>query len=354
MFNLRARKGLAWAMAVVFSCAAGAAAQEPGASATIQGRVVNPQGDGVAAQVRVVGVGTGFSRETRADAAGHFAITSIRPGEVTLIITAPGFADWRGEGVRLEVGQVARIDVRLTIAPVREQVEVQAGAGTVELVTSSVGSVISADEIKTLPLNGRNFLELAFLTPGNSPTATFDPTKAQSVAVSSAGQLGRGGNVTIDGMDNNDDVVGGPLQNIPEDAVQEFRITTNRSRPSSASRLRSVINVVTRSGGSRVSGSSAIYLRDSALAGAAGHHRPDLAGKPPFRRQQASFTLGGPISGTGSSGSGPWRSATRTAACWSACATRPPGRLTTRSRRRRSTTCSAMRASTGGVAIRIR
>src|SRR5207344_413486 len=97
-------------------------------------------------------------------------------------------------------------EIGLTISRVEERITVAAAADKVDVLTSSVSSVVSAREIESLPLNGRNFMELAFLTPGNAPAPNFDPTKAQMVVVSSTGQLGRGGNITIDGMDNNDDV----------------------------------------------------------------------------------------------------------------------------------------------------
>jgi Carboxypeptidase regulatory-like domain len=293
--TLGVRTAFAWAVAGLLSCAAVAAAQEPGAAAAIRGRVLNPQGAGVAAQVALTETNTGLSRTVQADAAGRFAVNNIRPGTVTLAASAPGFADWQSDLIHLEVGQVATVDIHLTLAPIREAVQVRAGAGTVDRVTSAVGAVISADEIKTLPLNGRNFLELAFLAPGNAPAPTFDPTKAQSVVISSAGQLGRGGNVTIDGMDDNDDVVGGPLENIPEDAVQEFRVSTNRFSAEFGRSASSVVNVVTRSGGSKVSASAAIFLRDRRWQAVPPTVDQSLAGTPPFRRQQASFTLGGPL-----------------------------------------------------------
>ncbi len=282
-------------MAAVICMATAAAAQEPGAAATIRGRVVDPQGQSVAARVRVVEARTGLSRETLADAAGRFTITSIPPGDVTVVATATGFAEWRSAVIRLEVGQVAQIDIAMTVAGVTEAVDVRAGAGTVDRVTSVVGGVISADEIKALPLNGRNFLELAFLTPGNSPSATFDPTKADSVIISSAGQLGRGGNIMVDGMDDNDDVVGGPLENITQEDVQEFQVATNRFSAEYGRSASSVINVVTRSGGATPAGSAAIFLRDASWQALPATIDKSLAGKPPFSRQQVAGTFGGPI-----------------------------------------------------------
>jgi outer membrane receptor protein involved in Fe transport len=272
-----------------------AAGQQPGAVATLRGRVLDPQRRGVEARVRVVQTSTGLARETQSDSAGRFAVTNLPPGDVDLLVSAPGFAERRVPAIRLEVGQAAEVEVPLQLSAVTEQLVVAGDSGTVKVLGSVVGTVISAGEIESLPLNGRNFLELAFLTPGNAPAPNFDPTKAQSVVVSSAGQAGRGGNVTIDGMDDNDDVVGGPLQNIAQDAVQEFQVATNRFAAEFGRSASSVINVVTRSGSDMPHGSAAIYLRDQSWQALPETIDPALAGDPPFDRQQASFTFGGPL-----------------------------------------------------------
>ena len=154
--------------------------------------------------------------------------------------------------------------------------------------------VLSAAAIETLPLNGRNFLELSLLVPGNAPTPTFDPTKTNSVLIASAGQMGRGGNVTIDGQDNNDDVVGGPLLNLPIDAVEEFQIATSRFGAELGRSASSAVNVVTRSGTNVVRGSASLYARDGAWQTLPATI-DDEAEQPPFDWQQVSGAAGGPL-----------------------------------------------------------
>jgi hypothetical protein len=130
--------------------------------------------------------------------------------------------------------------------------------------------------------------------PGNAPTPNFDPTKTNSVLVSSAGGLGRGGNITVDGQDNNDDVVGGPLMNLPIDAVQEFQIATSRFGADLGRSASSVINIVTRSGGNALRGTAALFMRDGGLQARPATLDPS-ADPGPFDRQQISGAAGGPL-----------------------------------------------------------
>ncbi|MEZ5332842.1 MAG: TonB-dependent receptor [Thermoanaerobaculia bacterium] len=268
----------------------------PLAAATVQGRVLDPSGAPVGgAQVRVDDEEKGLSRTASTDEAGRFTVPELSPGRYVVLVESDGFATRRVESVDVEVGQVYRLEVTLEVAAVAETIEAVAEAPTLATAGSSVvDGVVDQDQIEQLPLNGRNYLELAFLVPGNVPTPNFDPTKTNSVVVASAGQFGRGGMITIDGADNNDDVVGGPLQNLPQDAVQEFQIATNRYTAENGRSAASAINVVTRSGTDLLRGTASLFLRDSELQALPATY-DGSQGTPPFDRQQYSLSLGGPL-----------------------------------------------------------
>jgi hypothetical protein len=259
---------------------------------TLSGRVTDPQGDPVpGASVTVTSATTAAAFGATTGTDGRFLLTMLPPGTYAADVRIDGFRPWRSPAVAVQVGQERHLDVQLTLGTLAEAVTVQAEGLR---MSASVDGVMSASHIETLPLNGRNFLELALLVPGNQPTPTFDPTKSNSVLVSSAGQLGRGGTVTIDGQDNNDDVVGGPLVNLPIDAVQEFQIATSRFGADLGRSGSSSINVVTRSGANQSHGTAAFFARDARWQARPATLDAD-ATEPPFDRQQLSGALGGAL-----------------------------------------------------------
>lgn len=266
------------------------------ATATLGGRVVDPQGAViVGAKISAKNKATDFQRETTTNDQGLFVLTNLAPGAYELKAEAPGFKSII-RAATLEVGQSATIDFSLDVGSIAVGDDFSGAddSVTINRVSSVVDGVINHRAIEHLPLNGRNFLELALLVPGNSPTPNFDPTKTNTVVISSAGQLGRGGNVTIDGADNNDDVVGGPLQNISQEAVQEFQIATNRFSAELGRSGSSVINVITKTGTNEFHGSASFYFRDRELQGLpATFDRSNPS--PPFDREQYAFAVGGPV-----------------------------------------------------------
>ncbi len=271
------------------------ASQAQQATATLTGVVTDPN-DAVipGATVTAINQATNLSRTTSTNDEGVYVISSLPVGEYEVDVKATSFRLFKFTAVVLSVGQTITLNANLEVGSITASTELYGTPALVDTQTSKVDQVISEEEIENLPLNGRNFLELALLVPGNAPAPNFDPTKTNTVVVSSAGQLGRGGNVMIDGTDNNDDVVGGSLINISQDAVQEFQIATNRFSAEYGRSASSVINVVTKGGTNEVRGSVSFFERDRKLQGLpATFDRTNPT--PPFDRQQYSFTLGAPI-----------------------------------------------------------
>ena len=267
------------------------------ATARIAGTVTDPSGktvDNVVVTLTNSGQGTVRTFTTQND--GTFSFTTLEAANYSLSAAAStGFATWR-QAIDLYVGQSLELPIQLQVSGNQTSIQVAADAGQgINTTTSVVGGVINARQIETLPLNGRNYLELSLLVPGNAPAPNFDPTKINTVVISSAGQFGRGGNVTIDGADNNDDAVGGSLVNIPEDAVQEFQIATNRFSAELGRSGSSVVNVVTKQGVNNLHGGVAIYERDKALQGLPATYDPSIGETPPFHRQQYAGDIGGPF-----------------------------------------------------------
>jgi hypothetical protein len=282
---------------MVFLAHASVVAQQA-ASATLTGAIVDPRGTTVnGVIVTATHVATGLQRETTTNEDGIYVLSNLPPGDYKVRLKMPGFGtEVERTGVSLKVGQTVTLNVPvqdLILDPV--QVQVEEYRPLVDVKNSLIDSVIDSREVEGLPLNGRNFLELAFLVPGNVPAPNFDPTKTNTVVVSSAGQLGRGGNVIVDGVDTNDDVVGGSMQNISQDAIREFQIATNRFSAQLGRSGSSVINVVTKSGTNELHGSGSFYFRDSSLQGLPATFDRTLDQSPPFDREQYAFTLGGPI-----------------------------------------------------------
>jgi outer membrane receptor protein involved in Fe transport len=282
---------------------AASSAQELG-TGVIRGEISDPQSALVhGAAVTAAQTATGMQRSTTTGDSGLFVVNDLAPGDYQVIVVAKGFAEYQGL-VHLEVGQQANLKIRLSVKEQRTVIEIgdTESAPLVNTVSSVVDGVVNSGQIDNLPLNGRNFLELALLMPGNTIAPNFDPTKPQgTIVISSAGQLGRGGNVSIDGMDDNDDVVGGMLLNVPEDSVQEFQVATNRFSAELGRSGSTVVNVVTKSGTNTLHGSASIYERDKSLQAATPVLNPTSSSlapageEPSFRREQYAGTIGGPL-----------------------------------------------------------
>lgn len=178
------RNVLGFTLALILSAAG--FAQLP--TSTLNGTVTDPQGAAVAnAKVTAINQATGVVHTTSSDTQGFYTFAYVEPGDYTVHVDSPTFSSAELKDVRLEVGRAATLDVKLAIAKAGEVVTVKAAEAQVDLTQSEVQGVVTANTIGNIPLNGRNFLELAFLIPGNRPATNFDPTKTNTLEVSSAG-----------------------------------------------------------------------------------------------------------------------------------------------------------------------
>lgn len=264
-------------------------------TSTLAGLVKDAKGAVIrGARISVTSTAQGAERSGSSNSDGLYSVPDLTPGSYVIAISASGFATAHYSNIILQAGQTRTIDAAMRIATQTTSVDVNSDGQTVDLAQSMIQGQITSTTIQSIPLNGRNFLELAFLLPGNRPAPTFDPTKTNTLEISSSGGFGRGGNITVDGGDNNDEVVGGTLSNLPEDSIQEFQIATARFTAEVGRSGNSIINIVTRSGSNAVHGSAFFFERNrhlQALPATFDRSEPT----PPFDREQFGGSIGAPL-----------------------------------------------------------
>ena len=269
-------------------------------TATVNG-VVTDTSDAViaGAHLEISNLDTGLRRETETNDAGAFSFNLLPVGRYKLSAAHPGFGASERPEIKLDVDQVARIDFKLKPGAVTETVLVTAAAALLDSETSTVGQVISNKNIVELPLNGRNYLNLASLTAGTAPSVG-GRTSAEGGFVA-GGQHGYQVNIMVDGLDNNSVASGGPLgfeaQGVKPsiDAVGEFKVITNNLSAEYGGRMGGTVLVNLKSGTNQWHGSAFEFLRNDVLDGTNFFANRNGAGKPEYRQNQFGGTLGGPI-----------------------------------------------------------
>ena len=259
---------------------------------SIVGTVTDPQGAVVAdAKVTITNKDTRQSISTATTSAGSYASGSLTPGNYSVRVEAKGFKSTE-ISVVVQVNTTTSTNAQLTIGESSQVVEVQASEVGVNTEQATVQGVLTSEQIENLPINGRNFLDLAQLEPGVQiqDGGTFDPTKNGFSSVSFGGRFGRTARIEVDGVDISDETVGTTTQNVPLGAIQESSLQQSSLDLSTELTSSGSVNITTKSGTNSLHGDGFYYFRDQSL-------NANLPGASDnyFQRNQFGGSLGGPI-----------------------------------------------------------
>ncbi len=270
---------------------------------TILGTVKDPSGAVVAnATVTITNVNTGLVRTVATDNTGGYLAGLLPPGTYTVSAELTGFKRVTATNVELDVDQKARLDLTLEVGSVTETVNVESAVPLVSTDTSELGVVVNENQIKDLPLNGRDFVHLTRMIPGvmrGIPGANIDGAGSlawrMSASFAANGQRTRDNNFLLDGVDNNETWLNSVVVFPSVDALQEFKVQTSTYSAEFGRSSGGVVNIQIKSGTNETHGSLFEFLRNDKLDANDLFNNKFGRAKPPFRQNQFGGTLGGKI-----------------------------------------------------------
>jgi hypothetical protein len=276
------------------------------ASAELSGTISDASGAVVAnAKVIATNIATNSAREATSNSTGNYLITLLPPGDYLVTVEAPGFRKLEQRGLTLQINQQASLDLQMQVGQVSETLEVTAQAPLLETESSSIGTVVNQKLVNQLPLNGRNFIQLATLSPGVngvgfSSTGTImsgtrPDDRRPGTEIFSNGNREGSNNFLYDGIDDNERLTLSIALRPAVEAVREFKIQTNLYSADVGRNSGAVVDVITKSGTNQFHGSLFEFLRNSAMD-SRNFFSPKGTAFPTFRLNQFGGSFGGPLS----------------------------------------------------------
>jgi hypothetical protein len=274
---------------------------------TILGIVTDPSGAVIpGAKVVVKNTGTGLQRETETSTDGSYSLPELPIGTYSVTVTQAGFHTFVATGITVDVAAQRRVDAAMKTGEISTRVEVEGDLlPQVETTTNDLGGVLTQDQVKDLPINGRDYTKLIFLNPGvaGSPDQISDSPGSYG-EFSMNGARGRSNNYLLDGTDMNDGyrndpainqagVFGTPSAILPIDAISDMNVLSN-FEPEYGRNGGAVVNIVTKSGTNTIHGDFFEYFRNDALD-ARNYFDTSSSPKAPFHNNQFGGSIGGPI-----------------------------------------------------------
>ncbi len=272
------------------------------ATSSFSGTVTDQTGSVIpGATVTIVSQTTGFRRVTQTDATGHYLAPLLPVSDYSIQVSFKGFRTAVQKDINLQVDQQREVNFTLQPAAVTQKVEVTATAVAVQTSNPTLGQVITSQQVAQLPLNGRDFVQLATLTPGTTqetnPNSFFNGGGSSEVSIRGSFSLSVGGSRAsstdwlLDGVDNNELTAGG-IAILPSiDAIQEFKVLTYNYSAQYGTRAGPTVLVTTKSGTNAFHGTAFDYLRNTVLD-ARSFFAPN---RESFIQNQFGGSLGGPI-----------------------------------------------------------
>ncbi len=272
-----------------------ALAQVP--TGTIAGLVTDPSGSAIPnARVTILNQETGLTRAVETQAGGDYSLPALPAGLYRVTSEAEGFKLLSREAT-VEAGTTTTVNLAMQVGSTAETITVEGAAPQIRYDSHQVGGVVTRSQIEGLPLNGRNFLELAKLEPGTTQSFLRAPNNRQFSPVLGApgGNDGSRTRVTVDGGSVMGTVTGASQMGLSQEVVQEFQLSAVNFDLATGVTASGAINIVTRSGGNQYHGSGFFFFRDHNLSAYPALRRDPLNPDPFFQRRQSGFQLGGPI-----------------------------------------------------------
>ncbi len=261
---------------------------------TIAGTVSDPSGAIVPnCPVTITSSATGMTRTVHSGSTGAFSVSSLPAGTYSVSAELTGFKKLV-RNAEIAAGSTTTVDMELQVGATGESVTVSDATSQVNYESHTVEGVVSRDQIQALPLNGRSFLQLAFLSPGVGVSANTGASLNDQFSVSVLGGDSTQTQITIDGVNVMDPVDGGTQQNFSQEMVHEFQISTINTDVSTGLGGFGAINIVSRTGSNDFHGSGYFYYRDHRMAAYPALRRDPANPDPYFARRQSGFYVGGP------------------------------------------------------------
>lgn len=292
---------LIWSLSLALLLLAPAPAHAQLSTGDILGNVTDSSGSALAgAQVSVVNMQTHETHNVTADNSGEYVVSLLLPGQYSVSASAHGFQQYRVDNITLAVGDRRRVTLKLNVTSVTQTVLVSAAPPALETDSTALGTDIQQKAVQDLPLNGRNYVQLAELaaganegTPATITGGSRPDDKRQSSSIVVSAQSDTLNNQMIDGVDNNEGTIGTIGVRPSIDAIAELRVLTNLYPAEAGKTPGAVVNIITRGGGNEIHGGIFEYVRNDAVDSR--NFFATTGSTPELRQNQFGGSIGGPI-----------------------------------------------------------